>query len=58
MCQLKTNTPVILPLFKKLFCSPEADTDLNDEPSESTDNVETGIMNTKLKEIMRNDPNI
>ena len=58
MCQLKTDTPVILPLFKKLFCSPEADTDLNDEPSESTDNAETGIMNTKLKEITRNHPNI
>ena len=60
MCQLKTDFPVILPLFKKLYCSPEADTlDLNDEPAESTDNkVETGIMNTKLQEVMGNHPNI
>lgn len=44
MCQLKTDSPVILPLFKKLYRSPEADTlDLNDEPAESTDNkAETG----------------
>ena len=60
MCQLKTDFPVILPLFKKLYCSPEADTlDLNDEPAESTDNkAETGIMNTKLQEVMGNHPNI
>ena len=60
MCQLKTDFPVILPLFKKLYCSPEADTlDLNDEPAESTDNkAETGIMNTKLQEVMENHPNI
>ena len=60
MCQLKTDFPVILPLFKKVYCSPEADTlDLNDEPAESTDNkAETGIMNTKLQEVMGNHPNI
>ena len=60
MCQLKTDSPVILPLFKKLYCSPEADTlDLKDEPAESTDNkAGTGILNTKLQEVMRNHPNI
>jgi len=59
MCQIKTDTPVILPLFKKLYCSSEADTDLHEEPAESSDNkAETGIMNTKLKEIMKNHPNI
>ena len=44
MCQLITDSPVILPLFKKLCRSPEADIlDLDDEPAESTDNkAETG----------------
>ena len=57
MCQLKTDKLVTL-LVQKTPLYPEAGTDLNDEPSESTDNLETGIMNTKLKEIMRNHPNI
>ena len=48
MCLLNTNKPVILPLFKKLYFTPEADTDFNDEPAELTgDKLETGIMNTK-----------
>ena len=34
MCQFKTDEPVILPLFKKLYCTPEAETDLHDEPAE------------------------
>ena len=55
MCQLKTDKLVTL-LVQKTLLYPEADIDLNDEPSESTDNLETGIMNTKLKEIMRNHP--
>jgi len=59
MCQIKTDTPVILPLFKKLYCSSGADTDLHEEPAELSDNkTETGIMNTKLKEIVNNHPNI
>ena len=59
MCQLKTDTPVILPLFKKLYSSSEADTDLHEEPAESSDNkAGTGIMDTKLREVMRNHPNI
>ena len=50
LCQLKSDSPVILPLFKKLYCSPEADTDFNDESAESNGNKdETGIMNTKLQ---------
>ena len=59
MCQLKTDRPVILPLFKTIYCSPEADTDLNYEPAESNGNkAETSIMNTKLQEVLRNHPNI
>ena len=59
MCQLETDKPVIFPLPKKLYCSPEADTDLCDEPAKSNGNkANTGIMNTKLLEVLRNDPNI
>ena len=58
MCQLKTDTPVILPLFKKIYSNSEADTDLHEEPAKSIDNkAGTGIMDTKLREVMRN-PNI
>ena len=53
MCQLNTYKPVILPLFKKLYFAPEVDTDFNDEPADSSGNKpETGIMNTKLQEIL------
>lgn len=49
MCQLKSDTPVTLPLFKNLYCSPKADTGLDEEPAESTDNkAETDIMKSKL----------
>ena len=59
MCQLKTDAPVILPLFKKLYCNSEAGTDLHEEPAETSDNkAETGIMNTKLKEVITNHPKI
>ena len=59
MCQFKTDGPVILPLFKKLYCTPEAEKDLHDEPAETSGNKpETGIMHTKLQEVLRNDPNI
>jgi len=49
-----------LPLFKTLYYSWEADTGLDEEPAESTDNkVETGTcMSTKRKEVTRNHPNI
>ena len=54
MCHLNTNKPVILLLFKKLYFTPEVDTDFNDEPADSTGNrPETGIMNTKLQEILK-----
>ena len=57
MSQLKTDTPVILPLFKKLYCNSEVDTDIHEEPAKSSDNkAETGIMNTKLREVMSNHP--
>ena len=59
MCQLNTNKPVILPLFKKLYFTPEVDTDFNDEPAESTGNKpKTGIMNTELQEVLKDDPSI
>ena len=59
MCQLNTNKPVILPLFKKLYFTPEVDIDFNDEPSDSTGyRPVTGIMNTKLQEILKTDPSI
>ena len=59
MCKLKTDRPVILPLFKKLYCTPEADTDLYNEPAESKGyKAETSIMNTKLQEVLRNNPNV
>ena len=59
LCQLKSDSPVILPLFKKLYCSPEADKDLNDESAEPNGNKdETGIMNTKLQEVLKNHANI
>lgn len=48
MCQLKTAKHVILPLFKKLYHTPEADTDVNNEPAESNDNklrLEIRILN-------------
>ena len=47
------------PLFKKLYCTPEAETGLHDEPAETNGNKpETGTMHTKLQEVLRNDPNI
>ena len=59
LCQLKFVSPVILPLFKKLYCSPEADTALNDESAESKGNKdETGVMNTKLQEVLKTHANI
>ena len=50
MCQLNTNKPVILPLFKKHYFTLEVDTDFNDESTESTGTKpETRIMNTILQ---------
>ena len=58
MCQFKTDRPVILPLFKKLYCTPETVTDLCDDSVESNVNKpETGFMHTKLKQVLRTDPN-
>ena len=55
MCHLK-NTPVILPLFKKLYGTPEEDT-ITEEPGQSNHNrLQTGIMSAKLLEILSNDP--
>ena len=55
MCHLK-NTPVILPLFKKLYGTPEEDT-ITEEPGQSNHNrLQTGIMSAKLQEILSNDP--
>ena len=39
MCQLKADIPVTLPLFKTLYCSLDADTDLNVKPAESNGNI-------------------
>ncbi|CAH3158260.1 unnamed protein product [Porites lobata] len=55
ICHLK-HTPVILPLFKKLYGSPEKDT-ITGEPGHSNHNrPKTGIMRAKLLEILTNDP--
>ncbi|CAH3140007.1 unnamed protein product [Porites evermanni] len=55
MCNLK-NTPVILPLFKKLYGTPEEDT-ITEEPGQSNHNrPQTGIMSAKLLEILSSDP--
>ena len=55
MCHLK-NTPVILPLLKKLYGTPEEDT-ITEEPGQSNHNrPQTGIMSAKLLEILSNDP--
>ena len=61
MCQFKTDRPVTPPppLFKKLYCTPETDTDLCDYSVESNGNKpETGIIHTKLQQVLRTDPNI
>ena len=48
-----------MPLFKKLYCSSEENTDICDEPAESDDNkAEMGILITKLQVMLRNNPNI
>ena len=55
MCHLK-HTPVILPLFKKLYGTPEKDT-ITGEPGQSNHHwPKTGIMRAKLLEILTNDP--
>ena len=55
MCHLK-HTPVILPLFKKLYGTPEKDT-ITGEPGQFNHNwPKTGIMRAKLLEILTNDP--
>ncbi|XP_068708975.1 uncharacterized protein [Montipora foliosa] len=59
MCQLPTSSPVILPLFKKLYCTTEADTDQVGKTTKSSkDKLGSGIMKLKLAELLRNDPNI
>ena len=55
ICHL-THTPVILPLFKKLYGTPEKDT-ITGEPGHFNHNrPKTGIMRAKLLEILTNDP--
>ena len=55
VCHLRI-TPVILPLFKKLYGTPEEDT-ITEEPRQSNHNrTQTGIMSVKLLEILSNDP--
>ena len=50
------NTPVILPLFKKLYGTPEEDT-ITEEPGQSNHNrSQTSIMSAKLLEILSSDP--
>ena len=52
MCQLKTDAPaVILPLIKKLHYTSEAHAEVDNGPK-------TGIMNTKIQEIVEGRPNI
>ena len=47
------------PYSKKLYCTPETDTDLCDYSVESNGNKpETGIIHTKLQQVLRTDPNI
>ena len=54
-CHLK-NTPVMLPLLKKLYGTPKEDT-ITEEPGQSNHNLpQTGIMSAKLLEILNNDP--
>ena len=38
LSRLKNDKPVILPLFRKLYCSSEENTDICDEPAESDGN--------------------
>ena len=57
MCQLKTDRPVILPLFKKLYCTPETDT-LSDEFHAAINENKTGIMQNKLHEVLTNHPEV
>ena len=44
-----------MPLIKKLHCTSEAHLELNNEPF---NNAKTGIMNTKIREIVKGHPNI
>ena len=56
MCQLKTDAPaVILLLFIRLHYTSEAPSELDNKPF---DKAKTGIMNTKIQEIIRGHPNI
>ena len=56
MCQLKTDAPaVILPLIKKLHYTSEAHAEVDNGPFNKT---KTGIMNTKIQQIVEGRPNI
>ena len=56
MCQLKTDAPaVILPLLKRLHYTSEAPSELDNKPFNK---AKTGIMNTKIQEIIKGHPNI
>lgn len=55
VCHLK-STPVILPLFKERYGTPEEDT-ITEEPGQSNHQPpQTGIMSAKLLEILTNNP--
>ena len=56
MCQLKTDAPaVILPLLKRLHYTSEAPSEVDNKPFNK---AKTGIMNTKMQEIIKSHPNI
>ena len=56
VCQLKTDAPaVILPLTKKLHYTSEAHAEVDNGPFNK---AKTGIMNTKIQEIVEGRPNI
>ena len=56
MCQLKTDAPaVILPLIKKLHYTSKAHAEVDNGPFNK---AKTGIMNTKIQEIVEGRANI
>ena len=55
LCNLQ-STPVFLPLFKKLHGTPEEDKITEEAGQLNYYHQNTGIMNAKLLEILRNDP--
>ena len=57
MCQLKKlmHLQLSYPLFKRLHYTSEAPSELDNKPFNK---AKTGIMNTKIQEIIRGHPNI